>query len=710
MDSASQTLDVRNLFALLRRQARLITLVTVFTMGLALLAILVMQPMYTASALVLVDPSQKNLLDPGFLPAAGSSESARVDSEVALVKSRSNLLSVVRSESLTNDPLLGPKLGWQLELLVILNIRRASLPSGPEALRQVLSNLDRATSASRLGDTYLISVDATTGDPATSARVANALAEAYIRGQLEAKVNSTQGARDILKARVSGAAKAIADAERAFDTFVSEVVTEGNNPPLTKLRQQIDATEAEGFRLETAVKAARLGLDVQDWDAVVQSLQVDTLAQLDAQRRDLEDKLRGTAEVPQTALPLRQQLADTEANMETAAQSGLADLRERLSASTQKTEDLKQELRSMVLKSNLPADTLTRIYELQQNSQIARAQYDTLLARLGDLETQTYLQIADSRIVSAAFEPSGPSYPNPRLILTLAAIAGLSLGIGLALIYENFLGGFTSEAQATAVLRLPFVSSIPFIRPKPGNARKSHADLITIAPLSTYSESVRRVRLSAELSAQRAAALGKEQRGMVLMVTSASPAEGKTTLALALSRVFTVSGKRTLLIDCDLRNPRVHQHLGIDPSAGLMEYLQRDDNAPPISSILTQDGLGGPAVAIGARSSATPTDQLVAGETFGRLLAAAAKTFDVVVLDTSPVGPVVDALYLSRFADAVILTVKWGTTQQSEVRRAVAALNGGKRPEVEIIGVLQQARGLYTSKQKSAYDGYYHES
>src|SRR5690606_36764471 len=103
------------------------------------------------------------------------------------------------------------------------------------------------------------------------------------------------------------------------------------------------------------------------------------------------------------------------------------------------------------LSADSPIESPTRLYELRQSADLARCQYQSLLARSVDLRVQSQLQIADSRIVSPALTPTEPSFPYTRLILALAGFAGLGLGVGLAFIAENFVGGFTSENQLNLV-------------------------------------------------------------------------------------------------------------------------------------------------------------------------------------------------------------------------------------------------------------------
>ena len=126
-------------------------------------------------------------------------------------------------------------------------------------------------------------------------------------------------------------------------------------------------------------------------------------------------------------------------------------------------------------------------------------------------------------------------------------------------------------------------------------------------------------------------------------------------------------------------------------------------------SIVEIDKPSGVRVIVGARQSEYPTDRLVSGGSFARLIEGAVRTFDVVILDTPPLGPVVDGLYLSTFADAIAMIVKSGATSQREVKNALIALNEAKRDAATIVPVLNQVNERVDS-YRSNYNNYYSTS
>lgn len=704
-------IDLRGILSLLRRQFRLIALTVIIGVAVAAIAAFSLTPVYTASALIMVDTSKKNLLDPELQMNGSNADNARIDSEVEILRSDNILLKVIESESLLADDEFGVSLGWRDRLFAFLRLSSPTLPTGEAALNQTLSKLAAAVSAQRRGLTYLIAVQARSESPAKAAALANAMAGVYIDDQLASKVSSVMSSRDVLQARIIEARDAIVASEGSFDSFISNnidrIAQDSGRADFAANQQSIRELRERRAQTSATLDLVQSNMAQGNWQDLVNGLQSASLDELERQRQALANQLSGAPESPAT-VDLRADLQRIENEMRGAANVEVEALK-RTIANTQTTEEtMRQQMRQQVLSSSLSADVLAQIYELQQNAELARIQYQALLSRVQDLDTQATLQIADSRVVSSALPPRSASFPNRNLLLLFAALASLGIGIGLAFLYENLIGGFTSEEQVESVLKVPVAAAVPRAKMLPDSA--SLADLVAKSPLSMFAESIRRIRATIDQHGRNLID-GKEHRtGRVVIVSSSLPNEGKTTIALALARSYQLSGRSTVIIDCDLRKPSVHRHLAIEPSSGVFDFLSGQSNAAEgINAIASVDHLSQATVIVGARRSDLPTDQLLAGQAFARLIDAARATFDIVILDTPPIGPVIDGLYIAPFADMVVFCTKWASTGQSEARKALGNLAAVLKPDAKIYAVLNQQDDTARSYRQK-YGSYYNEA
>src|SRR5688572_14841049 len=242
-------IDLRGVIGLLRRQLRLIVGTIAVIVVLAAIVVFSLTPTYTASALVLVDPSNKNLLDPTAEMMGASSENARVDSEVEILRSDAVMLEVVRANDLIADPEFGVRLGMLQSVLAFLRLRDDAAPTGNEALQSVLQKLSRAISVQRRGLTYLVSISATSRDQEKAALLANEAARAYIDAQVRAKIDSTLAARDILQGRLADASATIVQSEEAFDSFIDNNIerigADSSNQAVLELRSRLQSASAD---------------------------------------------------------------------------------------------------------------------------------------------------------------------------------------------------------------------------------------------------------------------------------------------------------------------------------------------------------------------------------------------------------------------------------------------------------------------------------
>ncbi|WP_417270163.1 GumC family protein [Celeribacter sp.] len=696
----TDTVDLRGLISMLRRQGRLIVLSVAILVGLALLYLFNATPIYTSSALIYVDPSKKDLLaDAPFSSMSGAAENAKIESEVEILRSNRVLFATMDRLNLIQSPEFGPSLSRLDQIKIALGIDVPS-PHDPSVLVATTSQrLGEAVQIRRKGLTYLISVSAQSADPQTAADIANTMVEVYIAQQVASKTEAALASRDVLQAQIDTAKAQLSQSEANFDTFIidnlARLSSEVGTERFATLQQQFKQAREGTLQTQAQLQTAQAALDGGEWDQLTTTLSDAALSALDRQRRQIEQRLNATQRGSDAEIDLRASLAQIQIQMEEQAGQVVTTLQRNLSTKQEKLNELQGALRSEVMQGDLSPETLATIFELQQESDIAQRQYSTLLSRLRDIEAQALVQVADSRVVSEAIAPIYPSAPHKKLILGMAFTLAVGIGLGMAVLNEYVIGGVTALSQLRNIVPGPVVGTLPKVTLM--DDQLSVADLIVDEPMSLFSEALRRTRAHVDQGLR-----STPSSCIVMMVTSANLGEGKSSLSLSLARTYAAAGKRVLLIDADLRKPALHRHIGFKPDEGFLEYLKDPTEKVGVErTFYVADPRSQTGIILGREQAELPTDQLLQTEAFSNLLASARQSMDVVIIDTPPLLPVVDARYIAPLVDAILLTVRYGETSQSDVRDAYAQINDAKAPDTPVFTILN------ADETKTAYKGYY---
>lgn len=463
---ARDIIDMKDLLSILRRQARLI-LITIFVcVALAFLFLARATPLYTATALIAVDPAGRSLLDPQDTQrTAANTADARLESEVEILRSSSLALDTIRDMELYLTGEFGVSLSLTDRAKQAIGLELPEPPTGLQLLQATLGRFNDAMSVRRRGLTYIVGVSFTSQSPARAAEVANAHAQTYIRRQLDAKVQDALAGRDILQAQLDLAQAQLAATDGAFSDYINSnldrLIAESGSVAVENLRNQMNEASAARVELLQSQTRARTALEASDFDTLAREIGDAALVSLTEQRSTLARQLAGSAEGTREAIDLAAGLADIEARIASEGARAVSQLDASVTGFESAEADLRTQLQTELLSSPLSPQTLSEIYSLQQEAQIAQRQYDTMLLRLREIETQALVQIADSRVVSEALPPRQPSFPNKKLILALALFAGIGGGITLAFAYEYFLGGVTSAIQLGNLLPARVGAVIP---------------------------------------------------------------------------------------------------------------------------------------------------------------------------------------------------------------------------------------------------------
>jgi succinoglycan biosynthesis transport protein ExoP len=306
------------------------------------------------------------------------------------------------------------------------------------------------------------------------------------------------------------------------------------------------------------------------------------------------------------------------------------------------------------------------------------------------MEQQQSFPVTEARMITPA-ESGFKSAPVTRNVLSFAILGGLLLGSGIGWLREFWHRVFRTSKQVEAVLGKDSVALLP----KVPRTKKSRPDqsggsddprivarghepfwIVLDAPFSRYAEEVRAIKLA--IDANRGVESNK-----VVGFTSSMPEEGKSTTAMAVALLAAQAKTRVILIDCDLRNPSLSRHLAPRAAIGLLEVLS--GNAA-WDDVICRDPLTNlafmPAV---VKSPLANSSELLASDDMKKLFERLRDHFDYIIVDLSPLVPIVDVRSALSFVDAYVLMIEWGTTAIETVERAV---HSAKAVSDKIIGVV----------------------
>lgn len=697
---SDEQIDLSALMGVLRRQYRVIVMSVASILVLAIIYLFAVTPKYTATALVSIEPNRGVLSEDVTLNNNSAAISAQVEGEVAILQSSDVLLALIAEANLVSDPEFGVTLSRVDRLLSRLGIERDATREAGSAVTDIMRRVEDAVQVRRRGLTYLVEVSVTSEDPQKASELANLLVAIYTNRQVENKIRQILASRDILAPRVDNAQSELErlqlEADRFLETVIADFVDESGREDLIGVRDrfalaqgQLDDLRQQSAALRAIIEGRSLGDSQTD-------LLSDALLELANQREDLQRQLeRGATETGIDADALRAELAEVDNRLRDLAEQERANSLAGISDLTQIADRARAELREAALAADLPSSDLSTFYRLQQESATARVEYESLLRRLRQLETLADVQISDAVLASSAVTPSDASFPNTRLILALAVVAAMGVGVGLAFINEFLIGGVTSEDQLKDLLHAPIALPVPAIAaPEEGDASSQ----VWEAPMSGFAESFRQVR-------RQATRLTKQgENGRIYLFTSSVPEEGKTTSAISFARTLALSGTKTLLIDFDLRKPSIATRIGAPASTALLETLSGRASIEDVTKGVFHERETGLRALVGGGRSDLPTDTLVSSARTGQLLTLLRQDYDAIVLDTAPVLPVVDTLYLTPYADLVVMLVRYAATNQRDVRRAADRIRGDLRDDVQVLPVLSMER---RAKKAYYYGSYY---
>lgn len=723
-------IDLRGLATVLLRRWLVVACGVLGVVGLAVAWLLQVAPVYTATAQLLIDSRQQRLLNKtdSQYEIALALESSSIATEVTLIRSFSIARRVAERLRLDTATPAGTAQPAQRAgpLAVLKSVVRGSEPGAPHQdtpgtadvpagdpgalspqMLAAIGMVQGGTVVRRLAATYFIEIAFSHRDPAMAAKLANAVAEAYLDEQLEARYQAAKRAAGWLSERLAAlrlqlhaSERALADHRAKYNLVspkggtISDQQAAEVNAQLVSARAQ---TVEKKAKFDQAQKILSGGVGLETVAAVMDSPVIAALRQQEAAlaRSEADQLTRYGPEHP-AIVKVRAERADIRRQMGREMSRLVQTLKTDYEFSLRKEQSLQSSLDELTLAGNRDDGAVIRLRELEREAQSNRVLFDNLLSRFKEVEQQTTVSGPESRIVAPAFKPTGPSYPNKRGTLMMALIAGLAFGVGAAFLLEYVESGFATIEQVEHVLKVPVLAIVPQLSKREREFEGKVLpipELVARRPLSQFGESIRSIRVGTQMS-------NIDEPPRLILVTSAVPSEGKTTIALSMAYSAAAAGQRVLVLDCDLRHPSSSRHFNLHEAPGLTDLLLGE--APP-EKVFAATSLPRLTIIPAGTTTRHPPD-ILGSERMRLLLDTLRTSYDAVYIDAPPTSPVIDAALLSTLVDKVVLVVQWRKTPRDVVRRSMQAI---EQPRHRVAGIVLNNTQLGRMASYGTYYSYY---
>jgi len=316
--------------------------------------------------------------------------------------------------------------------------------------------------------------------------------------------------------------------------------------------------------------------------------------------------------------------------------------------------------------------------------------YESLLRRVKETEVAKELEATNIRIIDLANVPKAPFTPNHRRDIMMGVFLGLFLGAGLAFAIEYFDSTVKTAEDIEMYVRLPFLGYVPSAKAE-ARAQKDIDMLSFKKPHSRFAEAYRTIRSSVIFSAP------EDKPLKTILITSSSPEEGKSTVAINLSTIFALANEKILLVEADMRRPRLSGALDLDNQVGLSNLLI---GTAPLDAAIRQTNIPNLSVILSGPKPPNPTELISSTKTKSILEELKAR-FTRIIIDSPPLLSVADSLILANQTDGVIDVVRAGFQNIELILRGRQRLIEAK---ARIIGVI--LNNVNVKREDSYY--YYH--
>ena len=564
----------------------------------------------------------------------------------------------------------------------------------------------------------LVTVRFSAFEPRLAATVVNALAQLHVERDMEFRFTSSRNAARWLGERIVEQREELEASEWLLQSY-----RELHGAAAIEDRQTMIVRDLENLHsAATEATMARLGSEARYLD--LQAVQGDADAQgrfpeilrnevVQQQKLTLASLRREKARLTEELGPRHPEMINIESSIRDAGNrlrdeilAVVDSLRIEFQVASSREQQLLAELDRRTLEALALDRTGIEYGVMRREAESDRQLYEALLLRAAETGVTGELETSNIRILDEAEIPARPARPRRQLIVLVGLLGGGLLGVGLVFAVDQVDDAITSPDEMKTHLDAPYLGLVPYVKVKAASRVRKVLDDESPEPLlldkgvpASFAEAIRSVRTSLIFSSA-------DEGARPVLVTSTAPGEGKSCISANLAISLAQLGRRTLLVDADLRRPQQHVLFGLDLEPGLSNLLATEAEE---SAVVRETSIPGLSLVPAGKNPPNPTD-LVASPRFARFLDSCRARFDWIIFDTTPVLPVADALVAAKVVGKVLFVAASGTTSR---RAAADALGKLEEAEAGVLGTVLNKAALerhpyyYSRYYRREYSRYY---
>ncbi|MFH1351241.1 MAG: polysaccharide biosynthesis tyrosine autokinase [Pseudomonadota bacterium] len=731
-ETKEQQIELRDyLRVILKRRWTAITVFTVIVITVAIHAFTA-TPIYEATTRLIIDKENPNVVSIQEVMAVDASGTDYYQTQYKILESRSLAREVIKRLNLEKSEEFFPKpkddfisklkrsvqettKQWKESLFSLFKTNDKSSLAAPDESEKydpdssLVTGFIGRVNISPIRNSRLVDVNFQAKDPVLVAKIVNTLARTYIDQNLETKLSAVQDAVRWLHSRVEEERKRVEKAEQALlrykeahsiITGFSDELEKVTAQKLAELNKQVVDAESRRVEAETRYQQAMALTGTPDMlDSISEVLNNQLIREIKGMEVELYKRM---SELSKKYGQNHPQMIAIESELKTLQKRKAQEVNRVISS-------LKNEYRVALARENSVKAALAKqkveALELNQKAieygvlrreaEGAKQMYELLIKRFKEASVTEDMRTGNIRIVDRAEVPKKPVKPRKQLNILLAIIVGLVTGIGLAFFFEYLDNTIKVPEDVKQYLKIPYLGPVPAIAMETeGNPHGEQIpELVTLhSPKSTASEAYRGIRTSILFSSA-------ESEPQVILVSSAGPREGKTISTINLAVTMAQSGSKVIILDCDMRRPKVHKIFDIPRDQGMTNLLVGNME---IKSAIFNTPI--PNLDVIPCGPIPPNPSEILGSSrMTKLLEILKKNYTRILIDTPPITAVTDAVVLSKSVDGVVIVIRTNETAREIIQNGLSQL---KSVGSNVLGAI--LNGVVMGRDSYYYYQYYY--